>query len=471
MPGVNSSYDTQFYSKKMIFLFTMFVIFLCAAFVQKGYIALPILNLSLISIVLAALEYGYAFSYLISVAVTVVICILMAYNPGFKLPYLTSIIFLNLIPLAPGYYNRKFNEYRISKGSELDKAKASFDEFSTELNVLKDLNITLENQVSQVLDLYEVTKNMSASLDMAETLKVFRDTVSKILKFSSLKLILIDEAQESPVVSTTYEILTADISKKEPNKFDQILVETISARKEVIYLKPPIDNGHPLKGYLDKAKESFAALPLLSEGIPVGILTILGAKEEEIDKFLIMTEQLALEVKKINLYEKIQMLAITDGLTNIYVRRHFLERLDEEVGRCARHNLNLSVLMIDIDHFKQCNDTRGHLVGDIVLKEMANIMKEQVRQIDLVGRYGGEEFVIALPDTNKTSAAHVADRLRESIEKHQFRAYDEIIATTISIGLATYPDDSKDVPALIDRADQALYKAKEEGRNRVVFWP
>ena len=151
-----------------------------------------------------------------------------------------------------------------------------------------------------------------------------------------------------------------------------------------------------------------------------------------------MVEQLALEAKKVSLYERVQTLAITDGLTNIYVRRHFLERLNEEVARSRRHHLKLSVLMIDIDHFKQCNDTYGHLVGDIILRDIVRIMKEQVRQIDLVGRYGGEEFVIALPDTNKASAGGIAERLRQSIEKHEFKAYDETITTTVSIGLATY---------------------------------
>lgn len=478
MPGVNLSYSKWFYSKKALLFFVLFVIVLALALMKKGPIALLILNLSLIPITVAALEYGYALSYLISAIVSIVIFITMVYNPAFRLSFLSSAIFLNLLPLTPAYYNRIYKEYRALKNSALQKTKTSFDEFTTELKVLKDLNVTLENQVSDILGLYEVTKKMSASLDMADTLMVFKDEISRILKFSRLELILIDETQESPVASVKYEILTyvssgpdksthSSISKKSPSQFDQVLVATISARKEVIYLKSPVDDTHPLKQHLQGSKEPFTALPLLSEGMPIGILTIFGAEEEQIEEFSIMAEQLALEVKKVSLYERVQTLAITDGLTNIYVRRHFLERLNEEVARSRRHNLKLSLLMMDIDHFKQCNDTYGHLVGDIILRDIARIMKEQVRQIDLVGRYGGEEFVIALPDTNKTRAAGIAERIRQSIETHQFKAYDETITTTISIGIAVYPEDGKDVAALIDRADQALYKAKEEGRNRV----
>jgi len=158
-------------------------------------------------------------------------------------------------------------------------------------------------------------------------------------------------------------------------------------------------------------------------------------------------------------------------LTGIYVRRHFLERYAEDFARSKRHNLKLSVLMIDLDHFKQCNDAYGHLVGDIVLKEIAKIMKDFVRQVDLIGRYGGEEFVLALPDTDRNSAIAVAERIRQEVERHKFKAYDETIAMTISAGVATYPDNGDDVQVLIDKADQALYRAKEEGRNRVVSWP
>ncbi len=480
MSRLNSFYSKWLYSKKAVLLFTAATLWLFLAFFKRGEPALLILNFLLISIAVAAFEYGYAFSYFISAVISVVVFISIGYNPAFKLPYLVSIIFLNVVALVPGYYNRIYNERHISKNSALDKVRISYNELLAELNRLKDAKASLENQVYEILGLYEVTKKMGASLDMTETLLVFRAAVNKILKFSKLRLLLLVEAQDSPIV--TYEILAgvagspekaspSGISKVQSSQFDQILVEDISSRKEVVYLKSPIEAAHPFRRYLVEQRGSFIALPLLSEGVTIGVLVILGAEEEEIEKISIMAEQLALEVKKVNLYEKVQTLAITDGLTKIYVRRHFLERLNEEVARSKRHKLNLSLLMLDIDHFKQCNDTYGHLVGDIILKEFAKIMKEHVRLIDLIGRYGGEEFVIALPDTNKSSAASVAERLRQSIENYRFKAYDEVIRTTVSIGLAAYPDDGSDVPTLIDRADQALYKAKEEGRNRVIFWP
>jgi len=320
---------------------------------------------------------------------------------------------------------------------------------------------------------------MSASLEMDEMLRIFREAISKISKFVTAKVILIDESQEAPIARITYEIhnpstkkpLSAGVHSGPPVKFDQILAESISSRKEVIYLKSPIDRENPFREYIGAGDRSFIALPLLSEGIPIGILTIEGIDEEHAESFSILAEQLSLELKKISLYERVQSLAITDGLTGIYVRRHFLERYAEDFARSKRHNLKLSVLMIDLDHFKQCNDAYGHLVGDIVLKEIAKIMKDFVRQVDLIGRYGGEEFVLALPDTDRNSAIAVAERIRQEVERHKFKAYDETIAMTISAGVATYPDNGDDVQVLIDKADQALYRAKEEGRNRVVSWP
>ncbi|MDP3786214.1 MAG: GGDEF domain-containing protein [Candidatus Omnitrophota bacterium] len=476
MSGVSARHNKETRRIAIFFVLAVLAILPPLFFIKRAPIFLQVLNFSSISVVAIAFEFGYAFSYFISVTLGIMAIISMFFNPGFHIPYLTSVIFLTIIPQIPSYYNRLYKEYIISKNSLFERSKASFEEFGAELKALKEVNTSVQNQVHDILDLYEVTKKMGVSLSMVDMLLIFKEAVNKVLRFKRARVILIGASGEGAAGIAAFEIsnpsfgkaTAADIKNVSTTQFDQILAETVSAKKEIIYLKPPIGEAHPLKKYLNERGESFVALPLLSEGIPIGIFTISGLKEEQLENLSILTEQLALEVKKINLYEKVQELAITDGLTGIYVRRHFLERLNEEMPRARRHKLELSMLMIDLDHFKQCNDTYGHLVGDIVLRDIAKIMKEHIRQVDLLGRYGGEEFVIALPDTDKNSAASVAGRIRQSVERYKFKAYDETITMTISVGVATYPEDGDDVGALIDRADQALYKAKAEGRNRVI---
>lgn len=479
MPRLNI-YDTKAISFKKTIIFLvlgLLAVIPPLPFIGKGYNFLQVINLSIIPVVVIAFEFGFVFSYFITGILSFIIIRSLQSDRDFAIPYLISLVFLNLIPLVPGYLNHAYNWVFMSKDEALRRAKKDFGDFETELKALGDLNLSLQNQVHEILDLYEVTKKMSASLDMAETLKAFGNAVNNFVRFRTIKVIFFDESKGQSVISVTYEILNrnpgnlsnSDIKKTDPAQFDQILTEAISSRREAIYLKPPLEESHPLKQFLTKSSESFVAIPLLSEGVPIGILTITGLEEEKIENFSILAEQLALEIKKIKLYDRIQELAITDSLTGIYVRRHFLERFSEEVTRSQRHSLKFSVLMIDLDHFKDCNDTHGHLVGDIVLKEIAKIMRSYTRQVDLLGRYGGEEFIIALPDTDKSFAANAAERLRQSIEKNQFKAYDELLKMTISIGISTFPDDGTDIETLIDRADQALYKAKEEGRNRVII--
>jgi len=479
MSGIGPRHNKETSKIAILLVLAVLAVLPPLLFIKSAPIFLQVLNLSSISVVAVAFEFGYAFSYFISATLGLAAVISMFLNPGFIVPCLTSAMFLNLIPQVPSYCNRLYGQYAVSKSLLFEKSRISFEEFSAELKSLQEEGASLQNQVHEILDLYEVTKKMSASLSMVDTLLIFKEAVNKVLRFDRARVILIGVSGEDAAGIATFEILNpsfgkamaADIKSVASTRLDRMLAEIISAKKEIVYLKPPIDDAHPLKKYLDERKESFVAMPLLSEGIPIGIFTISGLEAEQLENLSILTKQLALEVKKINLYEKVQELAITDGLTGVYVRRHFLERLNEEMPRAGRHRLKLSVLMIDLDHFKECNDTYGHLVGDIVLKDIAKIMKEHIRQIDLLGRYGGEEFVIALPDTDKSSAASVADRIRQSVERYKFKAYDETISMTISVGIATYPEDGDDAAVLIDRADQALYKAKADGRNRVALPP
>jgi diguanylate cyclase (GGDEF)-like protein len=171
---------------------------------------------------------------------------------------------------------------------------------------------------------------------------------------------------------------------------------------------------------------------------------------------------------------RLAQLAVTDGLTGLYNHRHLHERLALEVERSQRSGLPLSLLMLDVDHFKLFNDTFGHPAGDEVLRQLARVLNDARRANDVVARNGGEEFALILVDTAKFTAAKVAERVRERVFAHDFaeaahgssRAASKI---TVSLGVATFPDDGSDAEALVRAADTALYAAKRAGRNRVVL--
>ncbi len=168
---------------------------------------------------------------------------------------------------------------------------------------------------------------------------------------------------------------------------------------------------------------------------------------------------------------RLAQLAVTDGLTGLYNHRHFHERLGLEVERSARNGLPLSLLMIDVDHFKHYNDHHGHPAGDEVLRQIARLLTEGRRANDLVARYGGEEFGVVLVDTAKFTAAKLAERIRERIAGFGFHHADAqpLAKISISVGVASFPDDASDADVLVRSADAALYGAKRAGRDRVVL--
>lgn len=161
-------------------------------------------------------------------------------------------------------------------------------------------------------------------------------------------------------------------------------------------------------------------------------------------------------------------MAIEDGLTKLFVVRHFKEILEQEMAKAKRYKRPLSIIISDIDHFKRVNDTYGHLAGDFILKEIANIFKSSCREFDIPGRYGGEEFIILLPETNRDGAIEFAERLRKLIEGLTLEYNNIKFNITISFGVAELKDDAA-IADFIKRADEALYVAKETGRNKVCF--
>lgn len=171
--------------------------------------------------------------------------------------------------------------------------------------------------------------------------------------------------------------------------------------------------------------------------------------------------------------EMLQRLTMVDRLTGLHNYGYFMERLEEERQRADRFGSKLSLIMLDIDHFKPYNDKFGHQKGNALLKKVANILTRQVRTIDIVARYGGEEFAILLPNTSR-EAVEIAERIRRAVETAKFEGGkgEAFVKRTLSAGVATYPTDASNEIELIDRADQALYVAKDQGRNAVrVYSP
>jgi diguanylate cyclase (GGDEF)-like protein len=171
----------------------------------------------------------------------------------------------------------------------------------------------------------------------------------------------------------------------------------------------------------------------------------------------------------VELNKRLQELSITDGLTGTYNHRHFIHLLEIEHDRAIRYRRNLSLLMVDIDEFKQVNDGFGHRCGDLVLQHFVSIMKDSVRRTDIIARYGGDEFGILLPETKKSMAIRVSEKIRKQVEMRPFRWEDKTFRITVSIGVAAaLQHGAGDWNGLLNAADQALYRAKGGGRNRVI---
>lgn len=224
---------------------------------------------------------------------------------------------------------------------------------------------------------------------------------------------------------------------------------------------------------IPQSAEEIIALPLRAGGQTFGCLILYRAKGRALGKDQVQTlyasvGHLALALRNAALFSQVKVRADHDGLTRIHNRRAFDERLVEELRRHQRYGHSMSLLMLDIDHFKSINDSYGHLMGDHVLREVGKIISERLRSTDFTARYGGEEFVVILPLTTEEQSQVLAERLRQSIAETRFTSEGKPFGITVSIGAAALtPGALLKRRELVDKADKALYQAKKLGRNQV----
>ncbi len=230
--------------------------------------------------------------------------------------------------------------------------------------------------------------------------------------------------------------------------------------------------------YLTK---SFASLPVVLAGRVVGVLNLSdklsGDVFSEFDLRVLqaVAAQATIALDRSNYYaqaQELRRISVTDPLTGLLNRRYFEERLREELDRATRHGHPLALIMIDIDDFKAYNDANGHPAGDRALVQVGRALRASVRGIDVVSRFGGEEFSVILPETRKSGAVEIGERIRRAIEELYFSGQEALphVQLTISLGVAGFPEDARDMKSLVQRADRALYQAKSAGRNRLVAY-
>jgi len=220
---------------------------------------------------------------------------------------------------------------------------------------------------------------------------------------------------------------------------------------------------------------SFLGVPLRAKGSVLGVMTLgrpakSAFNQHEIRLAEAVAAQAGLAIANARLYQETLELSYTDTLTGIANRRQLFARLEQELSRSMRFGEEVSVLMIDLDLFKAINDGHGHAVGDSVLRNVALLLKRNVRKVDMVGRYGGDEFMVVLPRIRLEEAVEVAEKVRRTIAAGAFPAVAETtpIHVTVSIGVAAFGHDAVDVEGLLEKADHALYDAKRSGRDRVA---
>ena len=262
------------------------------------------------------------------------------------------------------------------------------------------------------------------------------------------------------------EMLSAQVLPRTPN-----LVKWIQQEQADALLSPPeIVFEDSITGHTGLDRALPVSLPLRANGRVHGVLMVFPRKDstssEDIKILSYLANQAAVVLEHSRLYHRLEVEATTDGLTGLYNYRYFMEALTREIKRAARFSEPFAVVMVDVDNLKEYNDIHGHLAGSSALKEMGRLMKADARDIDVIAKYGGDEFSWILPNTDAEGALVFTQRMLSRVSQHEFNN-DSSWHLTISAGISLYPNDGDDPRILLNKADDRLYLAKSEGRNQV----
>lgn len=375
------------------------------------------------------------------------------------------------------YLEKAEHEKNLALANEELRFNHLLDEKNREIERTNhELRIHLR-EISMLLQLYQV---MNSTLEISVMFDRTLNLLGDFLGSTEMSLFLYHP--ESEVLTARKALGTeADKYSRAFFKLSEGVTGCAARSKELIYVLD-ISKDERYLHYKSENRDqgSFISAPIVARDSLLGVLNLHKPEVEafsETDLHLIRAavNQLAVAIENSQLYEKTRALSNTDELTKIPNRRHFHALLRREFAHAQRFNSSFCVIMVDIDYFKQFNDNFGHLNGDLTLATVAGILQQNTRGIDLVARFGGEEFIILLANTTKENASTVAEKIRKAVENEEFvislnKNEQTVKQITISLGIAEYPADCNSLDTLIEKADQALYAAKRAGRNCAITW-
>ncbi len=369
------------------------------------------------------------------------------------------------ISLLGAAFNQMLGRLTSMKVEEIDTQR--------DLVVTKDklaLKEKLEERITELSLLFDVAHSLNSTLELEEMLERITRLIVERLKIPDFSIMLVNadgllEVRCAWPKNQGVEGLTFQVGEGACGR--------AAATLRAVYLTDVSDHSsvfarRNLVGEADRG--ALLSVPMVHMDALLGVINfqrplVASFSPEELELLTAVADQAATAVKNARLHEETVQLTMTDPLTGVPNRRHLFARMEQELARAERYQSPLSILMVDVDHFKRLNDAAGHRAGDETLRKVCDVLRTRVRKVDTLARYGGEEFMILLPQTSKADAMEVAEKLRRAVAEAQGLASTGQV--TISVGVACYPVDAAEQDTLIDCSDSALYASKRGGRNQV----
>ena len=367
--------------------------------------------------------------------------------------------------ISQGNYDK---EMKATSSDEIGELTQIFDQMR--INI-KNTKAELDSKILQLSTLYDVGKAVTSELNFIKLQNMILDIVAKFLRAEKGSLMLIDDAEKTMTIGVAIG-LSDDITRETRVEVGDSVSGWAVKHRKFLFVKNVEEDENFLAIKKQNIKSgTLMCAPLISRDKIMGALNVSkstpgGFTDSDFELFVNLANQVAIAIDNARLYRY----AVTDEMTKLYNHRYFQQRLDEELLRADRHEDHISLLILDVDHFKHFNDTYGHPEGDRVLKAVARLIEKSIREIDIAARYGGEEFVVICPEKTGAGALVPAERIRKAIEAYDFRINGVHVPITVSVGAACYPDNATTKAELIKKSDTALYYSKENGRNRSTLY-